>query len=249
VEATEPGARVLVDGRERGRAPLALRLPVGRHAVRVLSDDGNRIHEEPRVLVSARPALVRARLVPRLGRVKLAVRPPGAQVFADGRAVDARRPLPLPAGAHRLKARAPGHEEGVREVTVEPDRLVEIELSLRPLPPPRPWYLRRRTWGWVSLGASGASIVAGLLSARAGQSSVNELRRRERDGTLDFDRYRALASDADSKALLANVLFGVSAAAAATGLVLLVVGDDPPPPATGWRVVPAAGGLAIARRF
>lgn len=46
VDAGEPGARVLVDGTERGVSPLTLKLPAGPHQVRVVSRDGDRFFEQ-----------------------------------------------------------------------------------------------------------------------------------------------------------------------------------------------------------
>jgi hypothetical protein len=258
VEASEPGARVLIDGRERGQAPLRLKLPVGRHTVRVISADSARTYEEAAVLVTARaPALVRAKLAARDGKVQLKLGPASIGVYAKGKLL-ASGPAPvltLPAGRHELAFRAFGHVEETREVVVEPEKTITLELSLKPVAasPARetaaPWYRQRRVWGWISVGLSGATALTGLLVGRAGQSSLDALHAAEQNGTLDYDHYRALADDVDSKGRLANILFGVAGAAAVTGIVLIVIGDEKGPPARSWRVLPAPGGIALSRRF
>jgi hypothetical protein len=250
VEAGEPRARVYVGDEERGRTPLTLRLPVGRYAVRVLSEDTYRIYEQRAVVVSARaPVRILAQLAQRLGHLKLRVVPGGANVYLRERliATTPAKPVRLPAGRHRLAVRLPGYEEATQEVLVEPEKTVELRFALRRVPPP--WYVRRRTWGWISVGLSAASLGAGLLVGKSARSSEEALRSGEREGTITHSRFNQLASSAESNARIANVFFSVAGAAAVAGLVLLFVGDPAEEPRRAWKLLPAAGGASLAVRF
>ncbi|MEJ2580455.1 MAG: PEGA domain-containing protein [Acidobacteriota bacterium] len=69
--------------------------------------------------------------------LRLHITPRSASVFIDGVFVataselkSMERPLATSAGAHRLVVRAPGHVEHSREISLEPGRVLELEISL-----------------------------------------------------------------------------------------------------------------------
>jgi hypothetical protein len=250
VEAEELGARVFVDGQARGSAPLTLRLPLGSHTVRVVSADAMRIYEDAPVEITGKaPVVVRARLVPRVGRLKLTVSPAGTRVYSLGKliATTPTPPISFPAGRHKLVLRADGHADASPEATVEPGKEFELRVSLAPST--LPWYTKRRTWGWISLGLAGASTILGVVFGRSAVDAQDQVREESRLGLLDTDRYRSLSADISSNARLSNIFFGVAGAAAITGVVLVLWGDKDAPSARGVRLVPTFAGAALSGRF
>jgi TonB family protein len=149
---TEPaGARVLVNGKLRGEAPLELSgMPLGAYQVRVESK-GYR-PETRDVTLSAesatldlRVALARAAAPPPAvtGLADFVSTPPGAAVSVDGRTVG-RTPLadlPLNPGTRKVEMTLEGHLPWSGAVFVTAGRKGRVEAQLRPLasePPPPP---------------------------------------------------------------------------------------------------------------
>jgi hypothetical protein len=148
VRSTPAGARVFVDGRNRGRTPATVGdLAAGEHRVRVIRP--GYIVEERRVVVSdARPAqsisveLVRGRGIETpargpsasatagqfVGSLTVESRPTGARIFVDGREVGVT-PLTLSnlsAGSHAIRLEHEGYRRwssSVRVVASETNRV------------------------------------------------------------------------------------------------------------------------------
>jgi len=147
----------------------------------------------------------------------------------------------------------------------QPEAPVEVEVVLEPQegavggpdvaetsapPPPEP---RAGTTGWASWTALGAGTallaggaVLGVLSRQAEQDR-DDLVARSRDDLISHDDFVRADDDARSRALLANVLYGVGGAAVLTGVVLRFVDDDAPAGA-GLHVVPVPGGATLTWR-
>ena len=124
VRSTPSGARVVVDGRDRGLAPASVaELALGTHRVQVMRDGYGT--EERRVVVTrARPSVtLQVKLTrergPRTvtpvpaagGALSVDSRPAGAQVFLDGRLIGVT-PLSVgsvPAGEHTVQLEYPGY--------------------------------------------------------------------------------------------------------------------------------------------
>jgi hypothetical protein len=248
VTASEPGARVFVDGRDRGAAPVTLMLPVGRHAIRVISADTYRADDRPGVLVHARtPTRLRGALRPRLGRVRLDAALQGAQLSVDGRAAGraSDAPLSLPAGPHRIVVHLPGFERETRDVTVPPEGEVRLALSLRAVRPHSPL---RRAFAWATAGLAGAAAITAVLVGRSAQANEQEIREvREGRKEIDADRYALVKSAAERNASWANVFWGLGGAAAVTSLVLFLTERRDAPRAV--HVVPTGAGAAVAVRW
>lgn len=252
IECPEPNARVFVDGRSAGQTPLTLRLPVGRHDLRVLSADGRRAHALPNTLVTARtPTVVTARLTPRLGTLLLRVAPPDARLFKGPKllATTPRAPVLLPAGFHRLTLRADGHDDATREVLVEPEGTTELRASLRRRA--TPWYRTRRAWGWSALGLGAGTTLAAVLVGYSATTASDALTAGLRDRTLTARQHADLSASVDRRSLTANILYGVGAASAVTGLVLLFVGErtTEPPTRRAWRLVPTGKGASLIAHY
>jgi len=148
VRSTPAGARVFVDGRDRGQTPATIRdLPHGAHRLRVVRD-GYAAVERRVVLTPSRPSqsliieLERPRLaqsnVPTpatpgtvgrfVGALTVDSRPQGARVFVDGRLVGTT-PVSLPevnAGSHAVRLEREGYRRwssSVRIVASERNRV------------------------------------------------------------------------------------------------------------------------------
>jgi hypothetical protein len=144
VRSTPTGARVFVDGRDRGRTPLTLAsLSPGSYAVRVVRDGYAPV--ERRLTVSAsRPshslslslAALRAAGPPVTGPASIQVesRPAGASVYVDGRLVGST-PLQLRdvgAGVHAVSLELDGHRRWTSSVRVGAGERRRVAASLEP---------------------------------------------------------------------------------------------------------------------
>ncbi len=141
VRSTPAGARVLVDGRSRGRTPLVLRdLPL--RVVRVtLERDGFKPDERRVALTAAQPTVtIEARLAAiappapaaTTGTLAIESRPTGATVFLDGRQVGTT-PLSLPdvtPGTHRIRLELAGFNPWVTTADVQAGARARVAASL-----------------------------------------------------------------------------------------------------------------------
>jgi hypothetical protein len=171
----EPGdAQVLMDGRaiaaiDRGR----IELPPGAHVLEV-SAEGHHPERREISVVAGRPIAlaIRLRPIPRTGHLVVTSQTPLTQIFIDGQDRGAAPvTVELPAGGHRLEARAPGHLPHASEVALAVGQRREIKLALDPPPPPPPpppTPLHRRWWFWGAVGAAVAGGVATAIVARPG---------------------------------------------------------------------------------
>jgi formylglycine-generating enzyme required for sulfatase activity len=133
VLASDPaGARVSLDGSDRGETPLELRLPPGRpHALR-LSKPGHADAELSVELGAGERREATLSLVPELGEVKIAARPPDAELLVDGEPRGrADQTLQLLAVPHEIEIRREGYEPARRTVTPRPGFPQTLEVALR----------------------------------------------------------------------------------------------------------------------
>ena len=145
VRTTPAGARVFVDGRDHGRTPASLRdLPRGAHRVRLVREGYET--EERRVVINAShpaqaltvalartpqaesPTRARGATPAPAGSLSVDSRPPGANVFIDGKLAGAT-PLVVPqigAGEHAVRLEHDGYQpwsSSVRIVSGERNRV------------------------------------------------------------------------------------------------------------------------------
>ena len=122
VQANVDGATVVIDGEERGTAPVVLTPEPGPHAIVVRADG----HEEFSTTCETRAGQnceIEAVLTPQQVRVSVAVQTGirGAELYVDD---ELAGPVPfdgtLPAGSHVLSVRAEGHEEYRQQVLLRP---------------------------------------------------------------------------------------------------------------------------------
>lgn len=127
-----PGARVEVDGAGRGETPLEVRLEAGRaHRVR-LTKEG---HDDAEATVELRAGQRReetVRLAPQLGEVRVAARPPDAELLVDGQpAGRADQTLRLLAVPHEIEIRREGYETVKQAVTPRPGFPQTVSVALK----------------------------------------------------------------------------------------------------------------------
>jgi hypothetical protein len=142
ITVAEPtqGARIFLDGREVGTAPLAVPLPVGRgrHVVEVRADSYRMARQEISVdgqeVIPLRFAL-EAQLAAGLVMVQ---GPPGVTLYLDDEEVGVTplaEPIAAASGRHLLRAQRAGYQEARHQVEVSQGTAATVELSLEPLAP------------------------------------------------------------------------------------------------------------------
>jgi len=130
---SEPaGARIEVDGRVRGETPLELALePDTEHAIRLTKEghDDASLSARLRAGVRHEETLL---LAPQLGEVKVAARPPDAELVVDGQpAGRADQTLRLLAVPHEIEIRREGYETVKQTVTPRPGFPQTVSVALK----------------------------------------------------------------------------------------------------------------------
>lgn len=136
VESNQPGAVLVVDGREAGTTPFVSPIPidVGRRTL-VLKKEGFLPNETTIDIVQGTPASVSLDLTPlvKMGTVAITVTGStrGATLFVDGRELG---PAPftgsVPAGPHTFEARAAGYVTARQTTDVPYGKQLNLTLSL-----------------------------------------------------------------------------------------------------------------------
>jgi hypothetical protein len=180
-EVQPSGAEIAVDGRAIGIAPLGspYGLAAGSHVIDV-TRDGFRPERKEVMVTAGVPLTVRAalQLIPKTGKLHVAVEQLGATVKVDSRQVG---PSPvdidLPLGGHTLEVWATGYETHREEVLIAPgqDRYVQVALKR---PPPKV-YQKAAFWAPLSV-AIAAAVAGGVVGGILGSPRQEPLR-----GTLN----------------------------------------------------------------
>lgn len=136
VVGDSPGAKIVIDGEERGSTPQLIEgIPEGEHLVEIVPqrEDAEAFRQTVRVIAGDRitlnPSLVR---VPVKGSLRVFTNVRGALITVDGEAVG-ESPVTvedLAPGEHLVEATADGYEEASGVVTVEAGRQSMIQLRL-----------------------------------------------------------------------------------------------------------------------
>jgi hypothetical protein len=156
VKCPVSGTRVLVDDRQVGTTPLAapLKLSAGRVRVDAFADGYFPFHREVDVKGGAEVALDIAPISRQTSGI-LSVRShvEETQVGVDGRAAGlAPVEIGLRAGAYKIAATSPGHDDVFTQVVLQPGERKDVWLDPSSRPP-----IYAKWWFWTAIGA----VVAG----------------------------------------------------------------------------------------
>ncbi|MEC8025894.1 MAG: PEGA domain-containing protein [Myxococcota bacterium] len=168
------GAYLEVDGRPRGRLPMArpLVLEPGSHSIRVWKR-GYLEYLENAEIFAGETVELDADLIAVAGMVKVYANVPGARVFIDGKlAGEIPFDKDIPSGKHILAVQAKDHTSFEQEVDVIAGKWLEFQVSLRPLLAPSPsddGSVASKWWFWtiigtVVLGGAATGLALGLQS-------------------------------------------------------------------------------------
>lgn len=198
---------------------------------------------------------------------------PDLIVTRDGAPVDPaewNRAIPADGGSHVIAGKAPGHESWQTTITLRPEsdkQSVEVpRFKALPVilhreaprtveraaaaPEPPLWTTRRKVALGVAGGGAAVGIAAIVLGAGA-QSLRNDAVATCPPSACSPDDARAAADKNDrarSRAMLANVGFGVAGAAIVTGAVLWLTGR-PSASTVAVAPLPSFNGIALSRSF
>jgi hypothetical protein len=166
LEIREPGARVSVDGRPVGTAPIApLRLASGHRALRIEADGFVTVEDEL-VVVGRETRRVEVRLarVESAATLRLDVVPSEAVMFVDGLDVGSdRTERRVTSGGHVIEARLDGYVPYLASVELADRQSLELHLRLETTRSPE---ITQQWWFWTTLGVVIAGgVVAGVLIA------------------------------------------------------------------------------------
>jgi tetratricopeptide (TPR) repeat protein len=205
--ATEPAAaEVYVDGRLRGRTPLAATLALGAHQVSLVKE-GYATARRDAVLTARRSVEIEVALSPASAGSPEPLAGPSAA--ASGAAAG-------PAAGPSVARQAAGGAVPAELAPVAAPAAPTVDLRAQGAPAVKP---RPRRWTWVAAGVAAAALAAGIAYGIAASNASGELRAREHDGATA----QRLAATAASRSRTANVLYGVAAGAGAAGLTLFFV--------------------------
>jgi hypothetical protein len=253
VRVTPADARVTVDG-----ADAPAKLKAGKHQV-VVSLPRHLQEERAIEAHEGNPVELDIALTP---LVPARVEPPGATLILDGGKPIAIHDggLPVPPGDHDLVARAPGFDE--RQIKIPAERGADYEVVVKlaptaaPLPPPRPsgpFTFRRKlalAAGGVGVVAAGAGVALGLRAKGLDDDAYDLCPSTSAPcpGALEAND---LNERARSRALQANIAYGIAGGAAIAAAILWFTGapeSREPRVAVTPRLGPVAG-IDLAVRF
>ena len=130
---SEPaGARVLINGEEKGLTPISTAMPGGLHRVRVTLDGYQDVDEEIAVTNSSMKIKRDYRLKVQQASVRIAASPAGGVLLVNGRsAKTGTSSVSLAAGRkHTLKYEKPGYVSQSREVALKKNEQVKVKFQL-----------------------------------------------------------------------------------------------------------------------
>lgn len=135
VVSTPPGAKVFIDGRDSGQAPVTVgNLPVGEHEVLVALEGYG--EERRHVVIEAdQPNSLQVLLQPTSGSLEIKSVPAGATIHVDGleRGVTPHTVRGLAPGEHYLRLSLPGYYDYRATATVAPQENRTVLVNLLPV--------------------------------------------------------------------------------------------------------------------
>jgi len=163
------GARILIDGREVGVAPLVapVRLAAGRRVLQVEAEGHESVRDEIAVVGGvARTLEIRLAEADTAAVLRLTSTPNDAEVRIDGLEVG---PAPvvrrLPSGGHVIEAELAGFEDYRTSIELAPQQELDLNLALSEPSDESVW---TRWWFWTAVGvvAIAAAVTIVALSQR-----------------------------------------------------------------------------------
>lgn len=178
------------------------------------------------------------------GTLRINVDVPGAEVRVNGRPVEAGKELSLPPSSYEVLISHKDYRSQKLTGEVRAFKPTVLEVRLDPASAGRP----QRIAGWSVLGLGGALLINGVVFATlASQSHSQAEELISGSSTPDLDaeaELTALQQKTRTRALVADVSFGLAAAAVATGLALWLTADSGSP-----QDAIGEGGMMTVMRF
>ena len=254
--AEPAGARVVIDDKARGVAPLEVALLAGNHTVLAELEGYGAASEVFRSEVG-KPLTVSLTLdkAARKGHLVLNNLVAGVEVTIDG-VVAGSATSELNAGRHTVIIRRDEQPPRVFDVEIVAGATKEIDVgggahsTGAPLPHVDEEHTSgRRQLGWIALGIGGVGVVAGGIFAALALDNISA----EEDARARHaapERIDTLRDDARRDALVANAAFIVGLAGLGTGAVLLYMdGEGGDNAGDSARIFAVPGGIGLAGRF
>ncbi len=179
------------------------------------------------------------------GRVYIVTNPQGATATLDGRPLPGQTPLnvEVSAGSHTLQLQAQGYRPETRTFQLSYGESQTIQVNLSPAAGQQPattpstptpgGYPPQQTQDqglrfsvpvWVMIGVTGAALITGIVTgslALVDNGEYDDMR--QNVGQYQESEFDDLGDSGETKALIADISFGIAAAAAITGIILFIV--------------------------
>ena len=132
VNSNVPGAKFTIDGNTDPGwvTPSTVSQPLGSHRV-VISKDGYSGYEQTVDLEAGKTAMINAQLAQEVGEVVITTKPPGLEVFLDGKSLG---PSPahmvVPVGPHKYLVKRAGGEPFEGNVDVKNGAIHSVKVDL-----------------------------------------------------------------------------------------------------------------------
>lgn len=243
VTSDRAASAVFIDGKKMGDAPYKGTVQVGRHELKVVSNDGLSEFTGEVVVAVGQQHKVSAKLVFVGGRLNLTSRPAGARVLVDGKEVGLTPVNALvTAGEHEVRIEVVGYETITRKVKLASGGTTVLDVTLnlaKPEPavekkPEQPTGAqptgvpetpRKRIWPIWTTVAGAAALAA--LGAGIGLGVASDSAFEEYQTTKDPKRYDELQDQVPILENASRAMYVTAGALAAAAVVLLVVVDKP----------------------
>lgn len=210
VETRPAGAEVRLDrdGRELGKTPISLELPVGEQRISVSLAGYQEAGKTVQITRSgeARVTIDLARVAGTTSVLTVRGNVAGAGVWIDGR-LTGTTPLMLPSvdpGRRQIEIKADGRESWSGPLLLEPGSATRVDYDLVD-PRERPW----SGWRWVGYGTGATLFAAGAVTGLIARGTRSDFEREPSSATLD--RLHAQNTAADVLMAAGVVTVGVTA--------------------------------------
>ena len=218
-----PGATaevVTAEGQMRCKTPCEATVDPGETIVRyMLAGRTERLIRTLRPSETWTPLATFAGLVP-MGTLLIRVDVTGARVTVNGEPAPSGRAVRWAAGRYKILVTHPAFGAASQVVSVDPDRITTVELSIGTRPDPA---RARRITGWSLLGAGGLAVISGTILAVLAKQANDSAAGIANGGVYTLGRSDELAKlrgQVRARSIGADISFAVGAASVATGLVL-----------------------------